>query len=68
MRFILWRAGATEALEATARWGAVLLRPTEPLHWPGLAPQSCFVIPLIDEPGPVAPLAPAAARAASLAR
>jgi cyclic beta-1,2-glucan synthetase len=47
MRFILIRATADEALAHTAQWGAQLLQPGQPLEWPGLAAQSCFVIPLL---------------------
>ncbi|WP_296443712.1 GH36-type glycosyl hydrolase domain-containing protein [Rhodoferax sp. UBA5149] len=52
MRFIMHRAGAAAALAATAPWGAKLLRPGQPLRWPDLAPNSCFVIPLLDEAAP----------------
>ena len=48
MRFILFRGPALAALAATAQWGAQLLRPGQPLQWPGLAPDTCFVIPLLD--------------------
>ena len=50
LRFILVRATAQAALAATAQWGAQLLRPGEPLHWPGGTTDTCFVIPLMDEP------------------
>nr|WP_304745874.1 glucoamylase family protein [Rhodoferax sp.] len=50
MRFILVRATPQAALAGTAQWGAALLRPGRSLHWPGLAPDTCFVIPLLDEP------------------
>ncbi len=46
MRFILMRASASDALAATAHWGAQLLKPGQTLHWPELAGQTCFVIPL----------------------
>ncbi|BCO28011.1 cyclic beta-(1,2)-glucan synthase NdvB [Rhodoferax lithotrophicus] len=46
MRFILMRSSEAQALEHTQQWGAQLLRPNEPLHWPELPEQSCFVIPL----------------------
>ena len=53
MRFVLVRATASEALETAAPClgppGAKLLRPGEPLNWAGLAPHTCFVIPLLDE-------------------
>ena len=48
MRFILMRATAPAALEATAQWGAQLLHPGEPLKWQGLPTATCFVIPLAD--------------------
>ena len=55
MRFILYRENTLAAHEAAAQWGAQLLRPGEPLHWPGLAPDTCFLIPLLghSETGPV---------------
>ena len=46
MRFILIRATVDDALARTAHWGAQLLQPGQPLDWPALAAQSCFVIPL----------------------
>ena len=53
MHFILVRATAAEALAATAAEegpaGAQLLHVGQALHWPGLAPHSCFVIPLGDD-------------------
>jgi cyclic beta-1,2-glucan synthetase len=49
MRFILMRANAPAALAATAQWHAQLLRPGQLLDWPGLAPSTCFVIPLLNE-------------------
>jgi cyclic beta-1,2-glucan synthetase len=49
MRFILYRASTLVALAATAQWGAQLLHPGQPLHWSGLAVDTCFVIPLLDE-------------------
>nr|MDP2192315.1 glucoamylase family protein [Rhodoferax sp.] len=49
MRFILVRATANAALEATAQWGAQLLCPGQSLAWPGLALQTCFVIPLLGD-------------------
>ena len=50
MRFILLRDTAQGALLATADSGAQLLRPGQLLHWPGLAPRTCFVIPLLAQP------------------
>ena len=50
LRFILVRADAQAALAATADLGARLLRRGEALHWPSLAADTCFVIPLLDEP------------------
>ncbi len=50
MRFILLRATPAAALAATALSGARLLRRGEALRWRGLAPDTCFVIPLSDEP------------------
>jgi cyclic beta-1,2-glucan synthetase len=47
MRFILMRTTAQTALAATAQWHANLLLPGELLHWTELAPQTCFVIPLV---------------------
>jgi cyclic beta-1,2-glucan synthetase len=58
MRFILCRANAHDALSATAHWHAELLRPGQALNWPGLAPDTCFVIPLLGDSAP----APAAVR------
>ena len=52
MRFILVRARALEALKATARWNAKLLRPNTPMNWSDLPADSCFVIPLLNEPQP----------------
>ena len=50
MRFILLRDTAQGALDATADSGAQLLRPGQLLHWPGLAPRTCFVVPLLAQP------------------
>ncbi len=50
MRFILVRDTELSALAATAQSGAQLLRRGQALRWRGLAPQTCFVIPLSDEP------------------
>ena len=50
LRFVLLRADAQAALAATADLGARLLRRGEALHWPSLAADTCFVIPLLDEP------------------
>ena len=55
MRFILIRATAPAALEATAQWGAQLLRPGEPLKWQALPTVTCFVIPLADAALPATP-------------
>ncbi|PIQ50717.1 MAG: carbohydrate-binding protein [Comamonadaceae bacterium CG12_big_fil_rev_8_21_14_0_65_59_15] len=49
MRFILMRATETDALAHTQQWDARLLRVAEPLHWPDLPAQSCFVIPLASQ-------------------
>ena len=49
LRFILIRANAATALAETAASGAQLLRIGQPLDWPDLAPNSCFVIPLLAE-------------------
>ena len=46
MRFVLLRATAPAALEATAQWGAQLLNVGQALRWRDLAAQICFVIPL----------------------
>ena len=51
MRFILIRASDAVALEATAQWGAQLLKPGQALHWRELAGQTCFVIPLPQATG-----------------
>jgi cyclic beta-1,2-glucan synthetase len=56
MRFIFCRANAIDALTATAQWHAELLRPGQALRWPDLAPDTCFVIPLLGDAEP-APLA-----------
>jgi cyclic beta-1,2-glucan synthetase len=50
MRFILVRATASAALAAKAPAGAQLLRRGQALRWRGLAPHTCFVIPLAQEP------------------
>jgi cyclic beta-1,2-glucan synthetase len=50
MRFILIRATARAALEATASLQARLLQPGEALAWRELAGDTCFVVPLIGEP------------------
>ncbi len=57
MRFILCRAGTPAALEATAKWGALLLRPGEILKWSSLTSHACFVIPLLGETAPAPPSA-----------
>ena len=53
MRFILVRATARVALEMTASTCAPLvaqlLHPGQPLPWTGLAPHSCFVVPLLPQ-------------------
>jgi cyclic beta-1,2-glucan synthetase len=53
MRFILVHATAPAALAATAQYGARLLLPRQPLYWRGLAPDTCFAIPLLGESAPV---------------
>ena len=60
MRFILVRASQSAALAATVPCGAQLLRHGEALAWRGLAPHTCFVIPLADEPATASPVACAA--------
>ena len=50
MHFILVRASPAVALAATARQKAVLLDIKQPLAWPGLEADSCFVIPLLENP------------------
>ncbi|MFZ3126014.1 MAG: carbohydrate-binding protein, partial [Acidovorax sp.] len=52
MRFILVRATAQVALDVTAPLDAQLLRVGQPLAWPDCGAESCFVIPLLDEPTP----------------
>jgi cyclic beta-1,2-glucan synthetase len=52
MRFILVRAAAVAALEATAQCGAKVLRPGQLLKWQELELHSCFVIPLLAEVTP----------------
>ncbi len=54
MRFILLRQSAIAALAATESSNAQLLRPGQALAWRGLAPHTCFVIPLQPEPGAAA--------------
>lgn len=49
LSFILIRANARTALAETAASGAELLRIGESLNWPELAPNSCFVIPLLAD-------------------
>ena len=49
MRFILVRGTPRAALEASAAQQAVLLRRGELLSWRGLAPQTCYVVPLLDD-------------------
>jgi cyclic beta-1,2-glucan synthetase len=46
MRFILMRASDAVAMDATAQWGAQLLKPGQALPWRELAGHICFVIPL----------------------
>jgi cyclic beta-1,2-glucan synthetase len=46
MRFILIRATARDALAHAAQNDAQVLLPGQALQWPGLAAQTCFVIPL----------------------
>ncbi|MDD2881044.1 MAG: glucoamylase family protein [Rhodoferax sp.] len=46
MRFILVRASASAALQATEQWGAQLLNPGQELDWQNLPAKTCFVIPL----------------------
>ena len=53
MRFILIRALRSEALDAAEIQGAQLLLPGQPLAWPDLAPDACFVIPLLRDPAPL---------------
>jgi len=36
-----------QAIEATAAWGAVVLRVGELLRWTEVAERSCFVVPLL---------------------
>jgi cyclic beta-1,2-glucan synthetase len=62
-RFVLVHAGAQDALAATASLGARLLRRGERLHWPALATDACFVVPLLDDPVPPPARADAAAQA-----
>jgi cyclic beta-1,2-glucan synthetase len=56
MRFILVRTATLAALDEAAlqheQPGTQLLRPGEKLNWPGLAQDSCFVIPLRRESAP----------------
>jgi cyclic beta-1,2-glucan synthetase len=49
MRFILLRVTEAAALQATAQWGAQVLKPGQALHWPALAGHTCFVIPLLPD-------------------
>jgi cyclic beta-1,2-glucan synthetase len=51
MRFILYRAQAPEAIEATAQTGAQLLHVGEVLRWSTLAADTCFVIALLADDG-----------------
>jgi cyclic beta-1,2-glucan synthetase len=55
MRFVLVRCASLEALRATPLGrelrSAAVLQPGAVLHWTELAPHTCFVIPLPDEPG-----------------
>ena len=70
MRFILIRAAAAAALEATGPWpepsDAGLLFLGRALSWTSLAPQACFVIPLLESHDPV-PLASAPPTALAVA-
>ena len=50
MHFIFVRAMPAAALAATAPQHAVLLRLKQTLAWPELGANTCFVIPLLDEP------------------
>ncbi len=49
MRFILLRATQDEALAATEKYQAQLLRTEQPLRWRDLAAHSCFVIALPND-------------------
>ena len=49
LRFILIRANAPTALAETGVADAQLLRIGQSLNWPDLAPNSCFVIPLLAD-------------------
>jgi len=46
MHFILLRASRADALARAGRPDAKLLSPGEALHWSGLLPDTCFVIPI----------------------
>ena len=48
MRFTLLRADVVAAREAAAQQGAQLLRIGEALQWTELAPNTRFVVPLLD--------------------
>jgi cyclic beta-1,2-glucan synthetase len=49
MRFIFIRAAPSAALAAAQPLEASLLRPGQALQWQKLAPQTCFVVPLLEE-------------------
>ena len=48
MRFFLHRSRQSEAIAATAQWGAQLLNVGQPLAWTTLPAAACFVIALHD--------------------
>jgi len=49
MRFILLQITPKEAMKKLDQWNAVLLLPDQLLHWTSLMPETCFVIPLLNE-------------------
>jgi len=51
MRFILLQVTPNEAIKKLDQWNAVLLLPDQILHWTSLIPETCFVIPLLNENG-----------------
>jgi cyclic beta-1,2-glucan synthetase len=65
MHFILVRAATQTALDvAAAPPGAQMLQPGQALHWPDLALDSCFVIPLLEPPQAAPPVLRSLATAA----
>jgi len=50
MRFLLQRGASLEAMAAAKPAGAGLLQPGQALDWAGLAPDTTWLVPLLDRP------------------